>query len=77
MLEHIKRNIDHPKLTEIKEGVKIEVANEMLCEVNTMQGEDDALDFRFSSMKQGNENHMKQQQVLIKVRYIQVYELQY
>lgn len=52
----------------------------MLCEVKTMRGRQDALDSRFSSMKQENEalwrevailrqKHLKQQQIVNKVRY--------
>lgn len=86
LLEHIKRKIAHPKVAESKEGVKIEAVNKMLCEVKTMRGRQDALDSRFSSMKQENEalwrevailrqKHMKQQQIVNKVRYTQIHEL--
>lgn len=79
LLEHIKRKIAHPKVPETKDNVKVEAVNRMLNEVKTMRGRQDALDTRFSSMKQENEalwrelailrqKHLKQQQIVNKVR---------
>ncbi|XP_063703242.1 heat shock factor protein isoform X2 [Culicoides brevitarsis] len=78
LLEHIKRKIAHPKVAESKEVVKIEAVNKMLGEVKTMRGRQDALDSRFSSMKQENEalwrevamlrqKHINQQKVVNKI----------
>lgn len=78
LLEHIKRKIAHPKAQDDKSNVKIEAVNRMLNEVKTMRGRQDALDSRFSTMKQENEalwrevailrqKHMKQQQIVNKV----------
>lgn len=78
LLEHIKRKIAHPKPQEEKNIVKVEAVNRMLGEVKAMRGRQDALDSRFSSMKQENEalwrevailrqKHLKQQQIVNKV----------
>lgn len=78
LLEHIKRKIAHPKAGDDKSTVKVEAVNRMLNEVKTMRGRQDALDSRFSTMKQENEalwrevailrqKHMKQQQIVNKV----------
>lgn len=78
LLEHIKRKIAHPKPQDDKSTVKVEAVNRMLNEVKTMRGRQDALDSRFSTMKQENEalwrevailrqKHMKQQQIVNKV----------
>lgn len=79
-MEHIKRKIAHPKapVQDDKNVVKVEAVNRMLTEVKTMRGRQDALDSRFSSMKQENEalwrevailrqKHLKQQQIVNKV----------
>lgn len=83
MLEHIKRKIAHPKVQDDKSTVKVEAVNRMLNEVKTMRGRQDALDSRFSTMKQENEalwrevailrqKHMKQQQIVNKVSDIYI-----
>lgn len=86
LLEHIKRKITHPKAQQqdTKSTVRAEAVNKVLSEVKTMRGRQDALDSRFSSMRQENEalwrelsilrqKHMKQQQIVNKVRKISLF----
>lgn len=87
LLEHIKRKIANPKQNDEKSLFKPEAVTKVLNEVKQMRGRQESLDTRFSSMKQENEalwkevamlrqKHMKQQQMVNKVRRIFTHDIQ-